>query len=714
VTRGKNFIRKLLQGILVALGSTMLVGLIWLFGGLDGFETRTWDWRVRLLARPTEATEDIALIFLDQNSLDWAQVANGLSWPWPREVYSYIISFCKRAGVKVLIFDVLFTEPSKYGVYDDQALADAISDIGTFVGTLFLGEETGSAGTWPQDLPKPQVTILDLDRWPGHLQEPVRFSRATFPVPEIARAARYLANVSGRPDPDGIFRRGALFNLFDSTVVPSPALAAYLIEEGGIDRIRIREKELVIDRLAVPIDKSGNAIINYRGPSQTHSTYSAASIIQSEVQLLSGETPTVDPELLADRFVFFGFSAPGLYDLRPSPISEVYPGVEVHATMLDNLLSGDFLRDVSKVNAILLTLLLTALAGLAATFFSGPGKSVAVYALFLPLPPVLSLLAYSWGAWLPLILVELAVVITLVGSGVLNYATEGRQKRYIKSAFKQYLSPTVIEQLIANPDRLKLGGEKRELSIFFSDLQGFTGISEGLSPEELTSLLNDYLTAITDIIQEEGGTVDKYEGDAIIAFWNAPVDQPDHAVRSVRAALRCQARLAELRPQFKDRIGKEMRMRIGINTGPAVVGNMGSHNRFDYTMLGDAVNLAARLEGINKQFGTYTMTSRDTVNSLEGAFPVRELSRVTVVGRKEAVTVFEPFLPDDYKYREEIHRIFAEGLDLFYRGTFKSAIEAFSQIAEKDPPAAAYIRKCRQLGADPPEKWDGVWIVTEK
>lgn len=710
--RGRNVVKKLLQGALVALGSTVLVGLIWLFGGLEGFETRTWDWRVRLLAKPTEATEDIALIFLDQNSLDWAQEANSLSWPWPREVYSYIISFCKRAGVKGLIFDVLFTEPSKYGVYDDQALADAMSDIGNIVGTLFLGEETGSAGAWPSDLGKPELSILDLDRWPG--QESVRFSRATFPVPELARAARYLANVSSRPDSDGVFRRGALFNLFDNTVIPSPALAAYLLEEGGIDRIQIRKKELAIDRLTVPIDRSGSAIINYRGPSQTHSTYSAAAIIQSEVQLLSGETPTVDPELLADRYVFFGFSAPGLYDLRPSPISEVYPGVEVHATMLDNLLSGDFMRDVSKVNAILLTFLFTALAGLAATFFPGPGKSVAVYALFLPLPPVLSLLAYSWGVWLPLILVELAVVITLVGSGVLNYATEGRQKRYIKSAFKQYLSPTVIEQLIANPDRLKLGGEKRELSIFFSDLQGFTGISEGLSPEELTSLLNDYLTAMTDIIQEEGGTVDKFEGDAIIAFWNAPVDQPDHAVRSVQAALRCQARLAELRPQFKERIGKEMRVRIGINTGPAVVGNMGSHTRFDYTMLGDAVNLAARLEGINKQFGTYTMISRDTVNSLGGTFPVRELSRVAVVGRKEAVTVFEPFLPDDYKNREETHRIFAEGLDLFYRGTFQGASEAFSHIAGQDPPAAAYIRKCRQLSADPPDNWDGVWIMTEK
>ncbi len=230
---------------------------------------------------------------------------------------------------------------------------------------------------------------------------------------------------------------------------------------------------------------------------------------------------------------------------------------------------------------------------------------------------------------------------------MVNYSTEGRQKRYIKNAFKQYLSPAVIEQLISHPERLKLGGERRELSIFFSDLQGFTSISEGLSPEELTALLNEYLSAMTDIIQEEGGTVDKFEGDAIIAFWNAPLDLDDHALRAVRSALRCQESLARMRPAFRERVGKDLYMRIGINTGPAVVGNMGSHSRFDYTVLGDAVNLAARLEGINKQFKTYTMISQATLEQMADAFPVRELSRVAVVGRKEPVTVYEPMFEEE-------------------------------------------------------------------
>jgi adenylate cyclase len=295
-----------------------------------------------------------------------------------------------------------------------------------------------------------------------------------------------------------------------------------------------------------------------------------------------------------------------------------------------------------------------------------------------------------------------------------NYATEGRQKRFIKNAFRQYLSPKVIEQLIAHPERLKLGGERRTLSIFFSDLQGFTSIAEGLDPEELTSLLNEYLSAMTEIIQDEEGTVDKYVGDAIIAFWNAPLEQPDHAERAARSAIRCQAKLSELRPAFREKIGKDLAMRIGLNTGTAIVGNMGSRSRFDYTVLGDAVNLASRLEGINKQFGTWVLASEALRNAVGDAFAAREISRVAVVGRREAVRVFELFPREESAARADAHRAFAAGLDDFYAGRFPGAIGKFQPIAGIDPAADAYLRKCRALSEHPPEGWEGVWMATEK
>jgi adenylate cyclase len=296
----------------------------------------------------------------------------------------------------------------------------------------------------------------------------------------------------------------------------------------------------------------------------------------------------------------------------------------------------------------------------------------------------------------------------------MNYATEGKQKRFIKGAFKQYLSPVVIEELVHHPERLKLGGELRELSIFFSDVKGFTSISERLNPEELTALLNDYLTAMTDIIYAHGGTVDKYEGDAIIAFWNAPLAQKDHALLAVHTALECQAKLTALNPKYKAQIGSELYQRIGLNSGPVVVGNMGSRQRFNYTFLGDAGNLAARLEGINKQFGTSLLISSNTRKQLDESIAVREIARVQVVGRKEPVCVYEPMLLAYADSHRKVLDSFALGLEKYYAGSLTEALEHFTSIESQDAPAEAYVRRCRTLLATPPAEWNGVWVMTEK
>jgi adenylate cyclase len=708
-------IKKLLQGLLAALIGFSAAMILWTPGWLDNWEARTWDWRVRLLAKSGRATEKIHLILLDQNSLDWGSQENGLPWPWPREIYSAVISFCKRSGVKVLVFDVLYTEPSKYGVDDDRSFGAAIADFSGFVGSVFVSQTMGIERKWASSVPEPRFRIVGLEKWLAETGAGgIAFPRAAFPVPEIAAGASVLANVHLDPDPDGVYRRVKIFSVFDGKILPSLGLGAYLAASPDASLNIVPGAFLIGDR-RVSIDGEGSAILNFRGPSGTHRAYSAASIIQSELRIRNGEPPTIkDTEAFRDSYVFFGMSAPGLFDLRPAPVSGVYPGVEIHATMLDNLLSNDFIRAVPVSILAALTLLMALMAGVGTSYVSGIFKSVMVYAASIIMPVAVCLFAYTRGFWLPLIVQEVGVTITLFSAGLIYYSTEGRQKLFIKNAFKQYLSPAVIEELIQHPERLKLGGERRELSIFFSDLEGFTSISEGLEPEALTALLNEYLTAMTDIIQEEGGTVDKYEGDAIIAFWNAPLQQADHAGHSVRAAMRCQAKLAEMRPSVRERIGRDLRMRIGINSGPAVVGNLGSHTRFDYSMLGDAVNLAARLEGINKQFGTYTIISEATLERMEEAFPVRELSRVAVVGRKDPVRIYEPIFPEEFAVREKDLALFAEGLAAFYRGQFAAAEMIFAGFKDRDPVAAAYAGKCRSLLDHPPEDWDGVWVVTSK
>lgn len=707
-------VRRIGQGLLAALFGFVLSCVLYWTGMLDGFEARTYDWRVRLLAVPNPVHPPIRVIFLDQQSLDWGAAENGLSWPWPREVYGSVVDFCRRAGAGSLAFDVLFTEPSKYGVSDDLALGRSGLDYGRLVLPVFLGRETGDAQSWPGFAPVQDLARQAIDASVARSElRPTEFPRASFPVQELASHAVLLGNVHQNPDPDGVYRRIGLFALFDGRWVPSLALAAYLAAHPKVPIVFDRQ-EMILDGRRLALDHSGQALIRYHEQEGTYRSYSAASIIQSELLLREGKPPLVDMEEFRGAYVLFGFSAPGLFDLRPSPLSGVYSGVEIHAQALGNMLAGDFLREVPGPVSLTLAAALALAVALSCALGASTGAALAAVAVFVPLPVALACGAYAAGYVLPLMLLETSTGLALGASILLGYATEGRQKRFIKSAFKQYLSPVVIEQLLRQPERMKLGGERRTLSIFFSDLQGFTSLSEKLSPEELTQFLNEYLTAMTDIIMGEGGTVDKYEGDAIIAFWNAPLDQPDHADRALRAALRCQDRLSELRPAFRKRIGTDLFMRIGLNTGPAVVGNMGSHSRFDYTMLGDAVNLAARLEGINKQFGTYTLVSEAVLEATSGIFAARELGRIVVLGRREAVRVFEPMWIQERDARRDDLEGFARALEHFYAGDLAAALSGFEPLATRDPVAAAYVRQCRAAGNPPGPDWTGAWVMTSK
>ncbi|QTA79168.1 Nucleotide cyclase, CACHE domain-containing [Desulfonema limicola] len=705
---------KIIQSILACAGGVLFALFLWGIGALEPWEAKTWDWRVRLMAQKHRASDEICLVLLDQNSLDWGRETNGWPWPWPREVFSLIIDYCKRTGARSLAMDVIFTEPSRFGQEDDEILGKSMAGFNRAASAVFPGEKTGTDQTWPKDVQKPGISIKGLDLFLKNNPGEFSFSKASFPIPEVGTNAAFLCNVNFEPDPDGIYRRIKPFGIFDNTIMPCLGIGAYLVSDPKVE-MGIEQGRFQIGDHFIPIDSKGNAVLQYRGPSGTYKTYSAAAVIQSEIQMRSGETPVIAEHEFKDKYVFFGFSAPGLYDLRPSPVSGIYPGVEIHATMLDNLLSDDFISEIPISLTISIVFFLSALCAVSLSFFITSFMLMAGSIVFLVLPVLIALAGYAWGYWIPVMVCQTAVIAAILLSLAIKYATEGHQKRFIKNAFQQYISPAVIDRIIQNPEQLKLGGERRTLSIFFSDLESFTSISEKLEPEELTILLNEYLTAMTDIIIQERGTVDKYEGDAIIAFWNAPLDEPDHAVKCVNAALRCQAKLAQMRPGFKERIGRDLKMRIGINTGEAIVGNFGSSIKFDYTMLGDAVNLAARLEGTNKEFGTYTMISESTKNALEDAFAFRKIAKLVVVGRaNRPVEVYEPMYRKEYDILKQVFNEFDKGYDLFYKGKFEEAEKFFASIEKFDPAASAYILKCRELINSPPENWQGIWVMTTK
>lgn len=685
----------------------------WALPVMREWEFVSWDWRVKTLAKPSPSTDKIKIILIDQASLDWAANEMGLSWPWYRETYAPILDFCTRSGARVVAFDMLYSEPSVYTAADDVIFGEAIRRNSNFVASFFMGSQAAQTEVWPKALTRPPVTVQGqeqlLDQRSAYLTEP----RATFPVDPVAVNAALLANVKEVPDPDATFRRATPLRFFDGQPVPLLGLAAYLVgAQAAPFELTAQKGSLSVGGLSIPLDDKGRTILRFRGRSGTHECLSAAAIIQSEIRLTEGGDPVIKPEELKDTYVFFGVSAPGLKDLKPTPVSGDYPGVEIHATFLDNLLEQDFITEAPLGLVILATLFLAIAAGVLIVRSRTVQGSVLWSVLFIGTPVSIGFLAYKSGWWWPVTLQELAVILSIGIGEIVNYATEGRQKRFIKSAFKQYLSGDVIEKILVDPGALKLGGEKRELSIFFSDLQGFSAISERLGPVDLTALLNDYLTDMSDIIMEEGGTVDKYEGDAIIAFWNAPLAQADHAVRACRAALRCQRKLAERRKEFFERTGAELFMRIGIHTGEVVVGNMGSNNRFNYTVLGDAANLASRLEGANKQFGTYLMVSEVTWGQARSEFHAREIGSIMVVGRKTPVKVYDVLASRDESappYIDAWNRV----LVCCRASDWKGARQLLDECPD-DALTRKYKIQTERLISGELSAWDGIWKLTEK
>jgi adenylate cyclase len=715
-----------------------------LSGALNYPEYKTYDSRVNLLANYSRPSDDIMVVLLDQDSINWAAAERGWPWPWPRRAYGEIVDYMNLAGAKAIAFDVIFSEPSIYDIScanfsvcdckseseDDAALAEASQRFGRVVQTVHFSSQPGQQNSWPKDLQMPLFSVAGEEARliglspAGGIQEDLS---ALFPIDRIRDTAGAIGNVTGKADSDSIFRRMNLFARFDGKAVPELA-AASLLAAGYTNEIRYDKKKRIIHwgDYEIPTDKNGEILLRFRGSLDRYIPYTAGEILRSAEAHSRGEAPELPPEDFAGKYILFGFYAPGLFDIASTPISSTYPGVGMHITLLDNLLQRDFIRQSSLPLDILVILIPIVLITFLTFLSNRIPLTVSIAVLIIAAIIAVAIWAYSAGIWLPLAAPLAGALAAFLAAALYNYATEGSQKRFIKSAFSQYLSPAVIDQLLENPGLLTLGGERREISIFFSDVQGFTSISENLDPARLTDLLNDYLSFMTDTILESGGTIDKYEGDAIIAFWNAPVAFADHAARALEASLLCQKKLAGRQDFFAEKYGCRLLTRIGLNTGYAVVGNMGSGKRFDYTMLGDSVNLAARLEGLNKQFGTYLMcTEAAFVRAREAveaggkdaasprAFYGRKLAQVAVVGKKEAVTVYEPMREEEFRLREEGLRRFDAARDLFYQGRFAEALPPFEALADQDRPSFFYAEQCRYY-AERPAEWQGFWQAKSK
>ncbi|OPX21682.1 MAG: hypothetical protein B1H02_07245 [Candidatus Latescibacteria bacterium 4484_107] len=546
-----------------------------------------------------------------------------------------------------------------------------------------------------------------------------RKARIEGPFPELARASAGLGCVNIFPDEDGITRSMPLFvQILDRTYATlgmKMVLDLLGVEEQDIGIVPGEHVRLTLRNgktVDIPIGEDGRMLIHYTGNYRSFRYISYYDVLEQRIPA----------RFFEGKIVLVGASAPGLMDLRSVPFSAQFPGVEIHANVLHTILSGDFLRkmdfDVVALIVILSGLLTGIMALTLSPLYGGIGIAVCwmVYAYL-----SLFTMFEEHNLWLELTRPTLAVIFVYISAIVLRYLTEEREKRRVKGFFQTYVSPELVERMLEDPALAELGGRRQEVTVFFSDIAGFTTISEGMEPDELVPFLNEYLTAMTEIVLKYGGTVDKFEGDAVMAFFGAPVPLPNHALAACKVALEMQKTLGTLRKKWDEEGLPEVRIRIGLDTGDVVVGNMGSKDKMDYTVMGDHVNTASRLEGVNKQYGTAIMLSEHTYRRVREEVIVRELDVTRVKGKNEALRIYELLALRSEGVSEEVQKKleqYTEALTLYRNRQWTAAEEAFRQILEQDSedgPSKTYAARCRNYQENPPaEPWDGVWVMDTK
>ncbi len=678
-------------------------------------------------------------------------------WPWRRSVIADLLDRITESGASVVGFDILFSEPeivpelqalravrdaldhSRTGLnFDstvlsealhradtDRQLEEAIGRSGRTVLGYFFRTAKGEASAvhhkrppLERRLPGIKKSRIGIVRVPVATAMPVLRCVDVEPnLERFHRVANRLGFFSVLHDPDGVLRRAPLVASCGDHLYVSLSLA--MVETLADARAMVIGDahglhEIRVGRASIPTDEGGRILINYRGPAGSFPQYSAVDVLEGRVARAA----------LKGTAVLVGPTEPGIMDIHTTPFGPGVPGVEVHANVIDNVLAGSALRrHDGLVLAEFAILVVSGLLLITVVPRTGGAVRGAFFAAV-----VLALIAggiifafLARGLWINLAYPVISVLVTYVVLAVAQSVTVEVRGRRIRRAFATYVPPDVVNELVRHPESLRLGGERRDLSILFSDIRGFTGLSEELGPERVVELLNAYLTPMTRVVFETRGTLDKYIGDAIVAFWGAPLPLSDHPRRACEAALGMQGELERLQRERSDLQGIDsLRVGMGIHCAEVVVGNMGSELRFDYTVMGDGVNICSRLEGLTKYYGVGILASAELVDRLPPTFLVRELDTIRVKGREEAVRIFQVLgcrAPD----RQEAVWLesYAAGLRAYRMGHWTEAATAFREARAShdagDPACDLLLARMRSLERAPEaDPWDGVWSFEVK
>jgi adenylate cyclase len=727
--------------------ATLLAVLLYGLGArsvlLRNLEAKALDLRFYWRGPRTPATP-MALVVIDDRSI--AELGR---WPWTRWRFVEIVQRLRQAGARVIGFDLLFTEaesaaerevlqrwrrsieagdiPASEAVRQAlpplwqqlERLADADAALAAAFGAADDVVLAFAATTDPAASAQPPPAFLARSAYrtlvfagPQPPTLPLVGTALLPPIEGLGEAAAALGHVNAVLDSDGTPRYEYPVLAYAGEYYPAFALQMARRFLGvPPEAVHVRFGEgIQLGPLCIPTDESMRLLVNYAGPRGTFPTYAF-------VDVLRGRLPDA---IFKDAIVLIGGAASGLGDTFVTPFAAALSGVERHATIVDSILRQDFLQRrqatalLDGLGIVGLGLLVGWLAWRCPTFW---GSLMAVGAAGLYVAGNVAAFIYA-GLWLNLLGPLAAIALNHSAVTLFRFLAEERQKRQIRRAFQHYLDPAVVDQVSQQPQRLKLGGEARELTVLFADVRGFSAIAERLAPEALVRLLNAYLTAMTRVVFQHGGLLDKYIGDGLMAVYGAPLPAPDHAYRACCTALGMVAALRELQQRWAREGWPELRIGVGINTAVMVVGNMGSEVRFAYTVMGDGVNVASRLEGANKAYGTAIIVGEATWERVRDRLAARELDVVRVWGKGQPTRIFELLGPPPLPPAQAaLLCAFEAGLQAYRARHWEEAAQRFQlalELAPLDAPSQLYLQRCQAFMATPPPQWDGIYDMPSK
>jgi adenylate cyclase len=741
------YIKKHSLRIIISLSVTMFFVLnatgTFKLGFIKRLEFWAYDHRLNL-TMPEGQDSRIVIVDIDEKSL-----SEDGRWPWSRDKVATVVeNLIGRYHAAVVGFDIVFAERDhssgltvleQFGKTElrgsaeylaaldkvrprlnyDNILAEKFKDRPVVLGYYFSGVEQKQKGQVAGMLPKPVFTKDNFRKGNTNI---IKMDGYGANIPELQQSAASAGHFNPDPDIDGVTRRIPMLIEYDGGYYEPLSLAMVRVLLGmpdlkpglpeghqkGSDYDKL--EWLSLSDLKIPVDDRVTALIPYRGKQGSFPYISASDVLHGRVK----------PELLEGAIVLVGTTAPGLMDLRSTPVSSVYAGVEIHANMIAGILDQSIKYSpayvmggevvILLVSGILLSLLLPLLS---------PVKSTLVAVVILLSAGMLDFVAWQDNLVLPLASIIILIPLLYAFNMSYGFLVEARAKHHITGLFGQYVPPQIVSSMSKDPQRFTMQAESREMTVLFTDVAGFTAISEKLTPKELAQFMNEYLTAMTTIIYEHGGTVDKYIGDAIMAFWGAPLDDPDHALHAVQAALAMRKRMVTLQLEMTTQGFPEIKIGIGINSGQMRVGNMGSSYRVAYTVMGDAVNLAARLEGLTRQYDTWIIVGEVTRSKVEG-YSWRELDLVRVKGKNEPVAIHEPCGTEsllDKQYSNDI-TLFNEMVAAYRSKCWDAAEAMLEELIGNKPDRKLYrfyLNRIQQYRIEPPPaEWDGVSTFTTK